>query len=156
MGAIGTGSSLSLGSPTLNSPLSGSPGAHATLLASVRDLDLELRRVLGNKRLKAELLKSAERAHCSEGFRFMASLFELEVVAAKPQRRALASKIIGTFVDPGSRFELGCISSATRDKLVKRHNLADPRLFDAARAEVLVDVRRFDSRLAPCATAWMD
>jgi hypothetical protein len=101
---------------------------------------------LGSNDSKTQkLYKEAEKCFAGEMFRFYAAILDWEKEAKKgdsKRSQLQASKIVSTFVECGSRYENGCLSSSTRQQLLCRKGLENAKqdFFAAAKYEVAKDI----------------
>lgn len=78
-----------------------------------------------------------------EIFRFYLAIHEWDAVSSnqKKKKRAMAIKIIKTFVEVGSVYDNGCLCSVCRNKMLERKHVDEAIFFDDARKQLINDIR---------------
>lgn len=93
--------------------------------------------------IRRELIGEAEKMYCAENFRFVAAVLDWEAAPGEGALKAMAAyKIIATFVEAGSRYEVN-LTPRTRDVLLV-HKQTKKRtsrtLFETAKLEIVRDI----------------
>ncbi|KAH9249814.1 hypothetical protein BASA81_012409 [Batrachochytrium salamandrivorans] len=96
-----------------------------------------------NAPTRRELINEAEKMYCAENFRFIAAVLDWEATPGDGPLKAMAAyKIIATFIENGSRYEIN-LSPKTRDLLLVyklKKKRTDRSLFETAKLEIVRDI----------------